>query len=190
MQTKSKILTAVLLAAVTGAALSTAALADNRMGMGGQMGMGDQMGMGERGMGFDFAAVDADKDGKITQAELDAFRTAEVTAVDTNADGKLSAEELTAMHVARMTERATAMAAQMVERMDSDGDGLLTAAEMATRPGPAMLFDRFDADSDGAVTEAEIEAARSKMGEGMGRMGGRGGHGGGHGHGWFGFGDN
>lgn len=178
MTAKTPILAALALAALTG----SAALAE-RMPM-----MGEGMMGGPEGA-FDFAAVDADKDGKITRAEMDAHRAAEVTAVDADRDGKLSATELQAMILARMTARATAMATAMMTGMDQDGDGLLTAAELAVRPGPAMLFDRADADGDGAVTEAEIAALRDDMG---GHMGGGDGEGRGHhgrgGHGWFGFG--
>lgn len=175
------ILTALALAAVTGAAFSSAALAD-RGPMGDMPGM--EMGMGGPGPRFDFAAVDADKDGKVTEAELTAWRAAEAGKIDANKDGKLSAEELATARVAEMTTRATEMATQMVANLDTDGDGLLTAAELAARPGPAMLFDRADADGDGAVTQAELDALRAEGPGGEGRGGeghGRGHHGGGHG---------
>ncbi len=169
------ILTALALAAVTGAAFSSAALADR--GPKGDM-QGMEMGMGP-GPRFDFAAVDADKDGKVTEAELTAWRAAEAGKIDVNKDGKLSVEELTAARVAEMTARATDMATRMVANLDTDGDSLLTAAEMAARPGPAMLFDHADADGDGAVTQAELDAIRAEGPGGEGR-----GHGGKGGHGW------
>ena len=58
---KHSILTALTLAALTAATLSTAAFADRRGGA--DMGMRGPM------ASFDFAAVDADKDGKITKEE-------------------------------------------------------------------------------------------------------------------------
>ena len=175
---KRNVLTVLALAAVTGAALSTAAMADRGdMGMGGP---GGGMGMGPAPL--DFAAMDADKDGKLTQAEIDAFRAAEVTAVDADKDGKLSADELSAMVQARMAARATEMVSRMIERHDADGDGLLTAAEFATRPAPDHLFEMADADGDGALTQDELDAARDQMAEMRGPGEGRG-HGRGHG-GW------
>lgn len=175
------VLTALALAALTGVSFSSAALADRGpkgdMEMGGP-GMGDGMGPG-MGPRFDFAAVDADKDGKVTEAELTAWRAAEAVKIDANKDGKLSAEELAAARLADMTARATEMATRMVAKLDTDGDGLLTAAEMAARPGPARLFDRADADGDGAVTQAELDAMRAEGPGGDGE--GRGHHGG---HGW------
>ena len=179
------------LAAVTGATLSTAALAD-RMGDGpmGMPGMDGPMGMEGPGFGLgkiDFAAVDTDKDGKITAAEMEAYRAAEVAGVDADKDGKLSATELSAMHMARMQAMADDMAAKMVERLDADGDGLLTAAEMMARPVPDRMFGMADADGDGALTQEEIDAARAQMAEmRQGRGPGGRGDGEGRGHGrWF-----
>ncbi len=130
--------------------------------------------MAERGPGhggmsaINFDQLDADKDGKVTEAEIEASRTARVTAADANGDGLMSADELAAMQLAEMTERANAMAAEMITRMDSDGDGLLSAAEMASRPGPAQFFDRIDTDGDGAISREEADAAAKKMAEGRG----------------------
>jgi hypothetical protein len=187
MTKKRNALSMLALVAVSGVMLSTAAMAQ---GMGdGPMGDGP-MGRGAMA-GLDFGAVDADKDGKITTAEMDAFRAARVTEMDTDKDGKLSTAELSAMHMARMQERADQMATRMVERHDADGDGMLTAAEFATPAAPERMFEMADADGDGALTEAEIEAARSKMaemrdGRGKGGKHGRGeGHGEGHGSRWF-----
>ena len=72
---------------------------------------------------FDFDTVDANKDGKITADEFKAHRVAEMKAVDADGDGKITAEELTAMHMKAAEARAKAMAPQMLERMDVDGDG-------------------------------------------------------------------
>ena len=92
------------------------------------------------------------------------------------------------MQLARLTARAEEMAARMIERHDADGDGALTAAELATRPAPQNLFDRADTDADGALSQAELDAARAQMaemrgGEGRGKGHGRG-DGEGHGR-WF-----
>jgi Ca2+-binding EF-hand superfamily protein len=93
------------------------------------------------------------------------------------------------MQVKRMQARADDMAARMIERLDSDGDGLLTAAEFAARPAPDRLMEMADTDGDGALSEAEIDAAQEHMAEMRGPGDGHG-HGRGHGHGgwkrWFG----
>lgn len=111
---------------------------------------------------FDFAAVDADKDGRVTEAELVAWRAARVNAMDPNADGLLSAEEIKAGHMAAAEAVATGMAARMVAEHDADGDGLLSVAELGAPPLPTRLFARVDADGDGAITEDEIDAAHDR----------------------------
>lgn len=126
---------------------------------------------------FPFDAVDADKDGKVTKAEFDAFRASQAAAIDTDQDGKVTVEEMTAAHLVRMSERATTMAAEMVEQLDTDGDGALSADEMAARPAPARLFDRADADGDGAVSKAEFDAAGDRMKQRMANRKDKQGHG-------------
>ena len=54
--------------------------------------------------------------------------------------------------------------------------GMLSAAEMAARPGPEMMFDRIDANKDGAVTQEEVDAARKAMHEKHGKGHGKHGH--------------
>lgn len=171
------------LVAAAAVLLAGAGIADT---MRGGPGMGMMRGPGAM---LDIAKLDADKDGKISKAEIEAHRAAELAAVDANKDGLLSAEELAAMHVKAMTERVTAMASRMVERLDGDGDGLLSAAELASRPMPDQVFDHVDANGDGFIDQAEIDAARAMMAERMGKRGGKhggwmGGHGG-EGHGWM-----
>lgn len=146
-------------------------------------------GMAMGGMGFDFATLDADKDGKVTKAEVDAFHAAKVKAVDTNADGKLSAEELAAMQMAAMQQRAADRSARMIANLDTDADGMLSEAEMAARPNAGRMFEMMDTDGDGAITQAEADAAKQAMQDHRGGKHGKGGHGkGGHGMGGHGMG--
>ena len=141
---------AVLFAAAT---LATVALADK--GPGGQ---------GARGamMLEMFDTMDADKDGKLTKAEMEAHRAAEFAAADTNSDGKLDAEELAAHHLARMTAPAAERSAQMIARMEDDGDGSLSADEM-NQTMQERRFARLDTDKDGAISKAEAESAGNRM---------------------------
>lgn len=188
-------------AALLAASLGSVAIAENTPvettpGQNGMGGMGhDEMGMGPRDGGpmFDFDAMDADKDGKVTLAEIEAFRAARFTAADTNKDGSLSAEELLAMHEAARAERQLARSAEMIAQFDKNADGLLSADEMPQPDQGQGMFDRVDTDKDGAISKAEADAAKAQMrdgrGEGRGEGHGRG-HGKGHGRGhWFGFGE-
>ena len=171
--------TGIALMGVAALMLCTAASADT-MGKA-QMG-GDPGGMGMgmmRGPGMDLTAMDTDKDGKVSKAEATAYRTAETASIDANADGKLSVDELAAMHLKQMTDAAKTMAQRMVDRMDTDGDGMLSAAELVAHPMPGDMFDRLDANKDGFVDQAELDAAqKAMMQRGPGRDGGpRGRHG-------------
>lgn len=166
------------LAALTLASLAAALLASTAMAERGPD--GDHAGGMGRPAAFDFAAIDADKDGKITPAEIEAHRAAEITAADTDGDGFLSAEELAAMQAKQMQARGTQRAQRMIDRMDSDNDGKLSLAEMQDRAPGQRMFDRMDTDNDGALSEAEIAAAKDRMAD---HRGGKERRGGGHRHG-------
>ena len=152
-------LSALTLAAVLGAGVSSAAMAAR----------GDDMGAMQE---LNFETLDADKDGKVTTAEVDAASAARFQTADANADGKLSAEELAAMQIKTMRERATARAAKMIEKLDTDGDKMLSDVEMAAGKGRVDMFEKIDADGDDAITKAEADAARKRMQDrGCGRGG-------------------
>lgn len=150
--------------AVAVALAGSAAIADN-MGKGGPgMMRGGMMG------GFDFAAADANEDGKVTQDEFNAWRASMVAGIDTDKDGKISVEELAAMHLKQMQAAADAMAQRMVKELDTDGDGKLSAAELVAHPMPMDAFALADTNKDGVVDQAEAEAAQQMMWRGA--MGG------------------
>lgn len=174
---KTSKITALVIAGLTATTIAGVALAEGPGGMG--MMRGGPM------AGLDFAAVDADKDGKITVAEMTAHRAARFAAADTDKDGKLNEAELAAMMLAQAEARIKAGSARMLAYMDTDGDKLLSAEEMPQGRGEGRMFARLDADGDGALSAAELENA----GEQMGRDGKRRGDGSGHG-GWWGWDDN
>ncbi|WP_435258009.1 EF-hand domain-containing protein [Thioclava sp. FR2] len=187
--TRTMKLTALTMATLASALVATTAFADrgNGMGMGGP---GMERGMGIPFAEFNFAEVDADQDGKITEAELSAWHAARTKALDADGDGFISADELAAMQMQGMEARVKERSAQMVTRLDADGDGKLSATELASRPVPTGLVDRLDTDNDGAISQAEIDAAKAKMAEGpKGFKKKRFGHGEGH-EGGFGRGNN
>lgn len=123
-----------------------------------------------KGKAPDFATLDANGDGQITQAELRAAGEARFTATDTDGNGALSAEELIRSDAERAAERVT----RMIERFDTNGDGELSLAEMPRRGGKdrgAKMFERFDANGDGAISETEFEAMREARAEHAARHG-------------------
>lgn len=117
-----------------------------RHGMGGH-GMGGH-GMGGRGGMFRavFMQIDADKDGKITQAEIDAFRDAKVSGADTSGDGALSIEEFDTIY----REMTRSRMVDAFQRLDEDGDGQISKAEMDARFGNVVKF--MDRNGDGALS--------------------------------------
>ncbi len=135
-------------------------------------------GRGHGGPRFDFDAIDANGDGKITQAEIDAYRLAKFAEADTDGDGNLSVEELAAQAEARKAEREARRAemgaeriAKMVEKKDTNGDGMLSADEMGDGDRAAKMFEKLDTDGDGAISKEELEAMKGKR-RGGGKAGG------------------
>ena len=104
-----------------------------------------------------FGALDADDDGEISAAEIDAAAESLAT-LDEDGDGQLSEDELRPRGggpiggAARTPPEATAA----FMRFDTDADGVLERTELASQF--VSLLTRADADGDGAASEAEILA--------------------------------
>ncbi len=105
-------------------------------------------------------ALDTDKDGELSSAEIAAAATA-LKTLDKNSDGKLSAEELRPNFGeggpggARAEGNSEAIARLLAN--DKNNDGKLSAEELPERMKGIMA--RADADKDGFVTKAELEQA-------------------------------
>lgn len=156
MKTKT-LFSAVTLAAMVAASFSTVANAEIGSRGGDRM---QQM--------FIFEEVDANADGKVTKEEIAAYQAAKVAAMDTDKDGNLSEAELIAGHEQRRAEREAERGAKMVKRMiekrDANNDGVLSVEEMTPPAGRGdKMFARADADGDGAISKAEAEAIKEKM---------------------------
>lgn len=112
-----------------------------------------------------FRMIDADGDGQVTRAEMEAAGPAAAfAAADADGSGALEGAELTAFEEARQAEheamRLRMRQQRMLDRLDADKDGSLSLEELQAR-GPAGMFERLDADSDGTVTGEELAAARA-----------------------------
>lgn len=82
-----------------------------------------------------FAAIDADGDGALSEAEV----ATSYAVLDVDGDGLLEREELD------------------FETLDTDGDGAVSPEEWQG----ALVFGSLDDDGDGAVSRAELRAART-----------------------------
>ncbi len=134
----------------------------------------DARGMGEgmRGQGpvMDFATMDTNGDGSITLEDIEALRAQRFAEIDTDGNGQVSREEFMNHAAAQAGERAGAM----FDRMDADGDGVLSRDAIEARrgrgPDAGRMIARFDTDGDGAVSQEEFDSARAAFRD---RMGGR-----------------
>ena len=145
MKTKTKTLTAIAVAAALGGtALAGASYAGHR---GGGHGMGfigkGQLAVSAMEM---FDSIDADGDGKLTQAEVDRLRNDRHAAHDADGDGNLSLEEFAGL----WHETTRPLTVRAFQILDTDGDAVVTRAEY-DRP-LAGIVERLDRDGDGGLS--------------------------------------
>ena len=184
MKTKTKLLLAAgAVAMLSLGGLAGLAQADMQGGMGGGMGAG-HCGMG-RGGGHGHGMMgqrmmeryDADKDGKVTQAEIDKNRADWLAEADADKNGTLSLEEFKVLWLKSRNE----MMVREFQFFDRDGNGQVTIEEYQG-PLSGIVADR-DQNNDGSLGADD----RPAPGEGRGwRHGGMKGHGMGQGHGMMG----
>jgi hypothetical protein len=117
-------------------------------------------------------AVDTNGDGDISKEEIQAFRTTMFNAADADQDGALTLDEMTLHHDTMEAQRKAERQARMFEKLDADGNGMVSAAEFAARPMRGM--ERFDTDGDGTVSDEEREAGRDAMKDHRGKWSRRG----------------
>ena len=172
MQIRSKALIAASIAATLGiAGLAASANADGNSNwrgwrMGNMMGVRDHMmgrcgndrrqGMGHMRQGVrNFAdRYDTNKDGKITQAEIDASRAEWFKKYDANNDGKLSIDEYQNLWLA---ERRRTMV-RAFQKLDIDGTGAITL-EVFEAP-LVNIVERLDQNNDGALSRDDMKSWR------------------------------
>lgn len=136
--------TLALLSAVCIAAVAAPALAAGPQGLRGMH--------LARGGGSDMIETfDANGDGQLTQAEIDAFRANRLAAFDTDDDGELSLKEYQALWLDAHRERMV----DDFQRHDDDGNARVTAAEF-NEPFANMVA-RRDRNDDGVLTRDELQ---------------------------------
>lgn len=113
-----------------------------------------------------FKSLDADGDGKVSQAEFDASKADRFAKADADSDGKVTLEELTKAFEQKQAERMKKHEARLKEHfaaLDKDGDGAVSAAEAQASHGE--WFGKLDTDGDGFVTEDEMKAHKESFKE-------------------------
>ncbi|MCG6882965.1 MAG: calcium-binding protein [Silicimonas sp.] len=136
------------------------------------VGAGTAIAQDRGGPRMSFEELDVDGSGEITAEDLTALRDNRFSDLDANGDGSVNLDEFKAAQVARAEERAT----EMFERLDADGDGVLSRDVLERGRGDARgirMIERFDADNSGGVSAEEFEEARAMMRERGGRGEGR-----------------
>ena len=135
-------------------------------------------GDGPRG-GVNFERLDLNGDGSMTVAELEGQGAARFAEIDADGDGMATVEELIKSAELRRSQRLVDRATRLIERADTDGDGMISQAEMEAaqedrgrrgEPG-ARFFRLFDDNEDGVVTKDEFETARAVLLERRGGTG-------------------
>jgi Ca2+-binding EF-hand superfamily protein len=98
-----------------------------------------------------FDRMDANKDGQLTRAEVDAGSQRLFERLDANKDGEVTHEEAEAGAVAiRNEERAARF-----KQLDTNGDGRLTQEESKL---PQRFFEKLDTNADHALSLEEFSA--------------------------------
>ena len=106
--------------------------------------------------------MDTNADGRISPEEHAAGVARMFAAMDEDKDGKVTAKEMEAAH-GRVTGSKPAAgemsAAEKIKVVDTDGDGVLSAAEHTA--GARAMFERQDMNKDGALSREELAAGRA-----------------------------
>ncbi len=114
----------------------------------------------ERPIGEDwFSRADANHDGVVTRAEYQAYRLDLFGRLDRNGDAMVSPADFPRLASAgpKLYRRLT----QVLEEADRNNDGAVSREEL--NASPMRFFERLDTDHDGKVTAAEAAAFRNKM---------------------------
>lgn len=88
-------------------------------------------GAGPAAGGFAILQHDANGDGRLTRAELDAAQKARFDAIDANKDGVAAPEEFKAFREGQFAERREAFAQARFDALDADKNGQISRAEFA-----------------------------------------------------------
>lgn len=100
--------------------------------------------------------ADANGDGDITWSEIEAVRLEAFQRVDRNGDGVVNTADRPPRAFAGRFDQALE---RLQADFDSDQDGQITEAEMLAAPAP--IFEQGDTDGNGVLTADEMAALRT-----------------------------
>ncbi len=120
---------------------------------------------GHRIMGVEFAELDTDGDGQLSEEEFAAAKMVWLSSRDSDGDGMLSQEELEAAILEHMKEIASKSSSGMIDRLDENDDGMISVDELGGRYDPSDVFSRLDEDEDGMISESEFGRMMSRDGK-------------------------
>lgn len=101
--------------------------------------------------------IDTDKSGSISLEEFAELGAGKMISADKDGNGILSADEIQAEMDA---ERERRRLERMTRRLDIDGDGTVTVAELKSMQ--AKRFAVLDTNSDGSLSVDELKKSRKK----------------------------
>lgn len=106
--------------------------------------------------------MDTNKDGVVSASEHTAGARSMFGKMDADGDGRVTAAEMDAAHKGMGSHSATAgmSSADKIKAIDADGDGVITASEHDK--GSSGMFQRMDANGDGNLSFEEMQAPPQK----------------------------
>ena len=105
-----------------------------------------------------FDEFDANKDGSLTRAEIEAYRKKNFTKYDANGDGKLELDEFQGL----WTEHTRQPMIRAFQFLDSDASGGVSGDETAQPMNRMMTW--MDRNNDGKITKDEMRGHRRGWG--------------------------
>jgi hypothetical protein len=112
----------------------------------------------------EFASMDSNGDGRVTMREHARAAERMFQMMDANGDGKVTAEEMAAAQqtiTGRKPGPQDLSAAEKISAVDTEGDGVLTAAEHAD--AARAMFLTMDRNKDGSLSPAEFESGHAAL---------------------------
>jgi hypothetical protein len=127
------------------------------------LGLATTLGLGGQALAnAKFGDVDADGDGKVTQAEHSAWASQKFTRMDSNGDGKVTAAEMAAEKDRTGKAAKGGMSAEeKIRAIDTNGDGSLSKEEHEA--GTVAKFTEMDANKDGSLSKTEFKTGHDRM---------------------------